>query len=245
MRLSKILLIFTVFLVVFFTQRSVFAQTDDSANNVMVGFLKAFFPSSPSTGGENNSGSPLAPSLPRATSFTSFREIFNEVGGKMGIPPRLLEAVQAIEHGDYLTNFTPEQVNTYSTPGNVIPRCGPNSCSAAGPMQMTMGIDDRGSSVCAHCGAGLTQCPNMWGAYGKSINTNGGYSHVSNPCNLRDNIYAAAAKIKSDSGNKGGIWTKEQVFAVGLHYYGSCSERFDFINGMSYCEFLWWYYGKE
>lgn len=249
MLFKKISTIIALGFIIVFIVGTVSAQSQPPADPAqIVNFLKIFFPGG--TAGEAaTSNAPNAPASqsapPTATSVKTFRELFNEIGGKMGIPPRLLEGVLVIEHGDYLLNFTSDQVNAYSAVGAVIPKCGPNNCSAAGAMQMTIGVDDRGSSVCAHCGSGLTQCPNMWGAYGRSVNTNGGYTHAPNPCNLRDNIYAAAAKIKSDSGNTGGAWTREQVFSVGLHYYGSCSERFAHLNDKSYCEFLWWYYGKE
>lgn len=251
MFLKKLSAFIAISFIIVFTVGTVFAQGQGPANpSHIVDFLKIFFPSG-TTGGGGQSGvtETTAPASrqppPTATAVKSFREIFTEVGGKVGVPPRLLESVLAIEHGDYLINFTSEQVSAYSVPGAVIPKCGPNECSAAGAMQMTIGVDNRGSSVCAACGEGLKQCPNMWGAYGKSVNTNGGYTHPPNPCNLRDNIYAAAAKIKNDSGNSGGPWTKEQVFRVGLRYYGSCSKKFSFLNDMTYCEFLWWHYGKE
>ncbi len=187
------------------------------------------------------------PSLFNPPSFnhSNFTQLFNEVGSKVGVPPKILAAVMTIETPSTF-NLSPEEINLYSTPNNVMPRCGPNVCSATGPMQMTIGIDNKGSSQCLGCG--LTSCPNAWARYGDAINIFTGASHNPNPCNLLDNIYAAAYKLKTDSGATDPVnWTQEQVYRAGTRYYGSCSDRYRYsrLGNRTYCEFLWWFYNSK
>lgn len=187
-----------------------------------------------------------------ATSIKNLRELLNNIEEKVGTPKRILEGVFTIESPGLLNSLTDEQVRAYSQPGSQVLGCRVNSCSAAGPMQFTTGIDNQGSSTCSQCcsaGKCLSRCPNAWGGYGNSINKYGRYEHQSNVCNLRDNLYAAGAKLKNDSGNKGGDWTKEQVFSAARSYYGACDDnhRYPRLNngkspGRTYCEFVWWYY---
>lgn len=172
----------------------------------------------------------------------SLSEIFDEVSSKVGVPKKILEAVLRIETPSTF-KLSSSDIKKYSTPNNFLPRCGPNFCSATGPMQMTIGIDHNGNRSCPSCEVGF--CPNAWASYGKAINIIGNYSHQPNPCNIRDNIYAAAWKLKKDSGaNNPLIWTKEQVFRAATRYYGSCSDRYRFsrLGGRTYCEYVWDYY---
>jgi hypothetical protein len=166
--------------------------------------------------------------------FSSIRKLFNEVGSQVGVPPAILEAVMLMESPSTF-NLDSQQIRQYSLPGNVISGCRPNQCSATGPMQMTIGYDYNRSTSCSGCcwgGRCLTRCPNAWATFGEG-----------NPCNLKDNIYAAARKLKNDSGAQSSSnWTKEQVFRAAERYYGDCTERFSGKNNMTYCEFVWWYY---
>lgn len=179
-----------------------------------------------------------------ATTVRNLREIFEDVEQKVQIPAKIVEGTLVVESPSTF-NFSEDEIQSYSQPGAVIPGCRPNACSAVGPMQMTTGIDNNGSSRCGGCG--LNQCPNAWSGYGNSVNTYGGYGHSSSPCNLRDSIYAGAAKLKKDSGNVGGPWTQEQVYRAARSYYGSCSDnyRYQRLGGRTYCEFLWWYYTSK
>ncbi len=179
---------------------------------------------------------------PPISSYSNFTQLFEEVGSKVGVPPKILAAVTTAESPSTL-NLTKEKINLYSTPNNVIPNCRPNVCSATGPMQMTIGVDNSGSFQCLKCG--LTYCPNAWARYGKSINIFKGASHNPNLCNLLDNIYATAYKLKNDSEATDPInCSQEQVYRAGTRYHGSCSDRYRYprLGNRTYCEFLWWFY---
>ncbi len=177
-------------------------------------------------------------------SLINFRELFSEIETKFGVPSRITEAVLTIESPNLL-NLTSDQINLYSQPGNTIPGCGPNVCSATGPMQMTIGTDNKGSTFCSACGSGRT-CPNAWSYYGNSVNNYNSPPHSSNVCNLRDNVYGAALKLKSESKATSMPWTKEQVYRAAESYYskGACSDNFRYkrLGNRTYCEFVWWYY---
>ncbi|QQG44515.1 MAG: hypothetical protein HYW86_01190 [Candidatus Roizmanbacteria bacterium] len=255
MNILKRFLILSFFIIFLFWGflSSTYAENDNSSSGSTIKeFLKIFFPSS---SGFQNNISQLSADSPNnnqlqpqeAISVKSLRELFSEIEKKVQIPARIIEGVMLVESPGLLNpespNFlTDEQVQEYSRPGAVIPGCRANACSAMGPMQMTTGIDNSGSSSCSDCG--LNVCPNAWAGFGDSVNTFGGYSHLSNPCNLRDNIYAAAAKLKDNSGAGSGVWTKEQVYRAAERYYGSCSDkyRYERLDNKTYCEFLWWYY---
>ncbi len=182
--------------------------------------------------------------------YTSLQNLFNEVGEKVGVPPKILEAVLTIEMPSTF-NLTSEEINRYSLPSAVIPGCGPNVCSATGPMQMTIGIDNSGSSSCSSCCNAtrcLNQCPNQWNVYGSAVNIFTSSTHQPNPCNLRDNIYAAAYKLKTDSGASDPLdWTQEQVYRASERYYGSCSDKYRYarLGNRTYCEYVWWYYNNK
>lgn len=198
--------------------------------------------SKPSTPTTIQSPAPFYPLPPGSVTPTSLTEIFQEAGGKVGVPEKIIEGVMRIESPStfYLTEA---QIGQYSLPGNLILNCHPNACSATGPMQMTIGIDDHGDTTCPHCGAGY--CPNAWASYGGGINLYGGYSHKPDPCNLRDNIYAATAKLKRDSGASDPlIWTQDQVYLAALRYFGKCDDahRYSRLGNRTYCEYVWDYY---
>lgn len=170
-------------------------------------------------------------------SFSSLREIFNDVGNQIGVPPIILEAVLQIEMPSVF-RFTPEQIKQYSLPGNTIPNCHPNVCSATGPMQMTTGRDANNNPLCPNCcwkGSCLDTkggCPNAWAAYGWG-----------DPCNLKDNITAAARKLKKDSKSNSPIfWTKDEVYRASYRYYGNCTVAYPRLGNRTYCEYVWWYY---
>mgnify|MGYP001594656622 FL=1 len=173
---------------------------------------------------------------------SNLNDIFNEVGQKVGVPPKILEVVMKIEMPSTF-DLSSEQIANYSAPNRTWPSCGPNVCSAAGPMQMTIGVDANGNKLCPRCGVGF--CPNAWSSYGRAVNSFGGYNHQANPCNIRDNIYGSAAKLKNDSGASGSSnWTREQVYQAAARYYGSCSDkhRYSRLQNRTYCEYVWDYY---
>lgn len=179
------------------------------------------------------------------TIVTNLTQLFNDVGKQVGVPPKILEGVMTIEMPSTF-RYSNDQIALYSQPGSRIPGCGPNVCSATGPMQMTIGIDNSGSTQCTKCG--LTSCPNAWARYGNAIQIFTGSNHTPDPCNLRDNVYGAAYKLKTDSGASDPLnWTQEQVYRAGTRYYGSCADRYRYprLGNRTYCEFLWWYYTNK
>lgn len=170
-------------------------------------------------------------------SFSSLREIFKNVGEKTGVPWPILEAVMQIESPSTFS-LSQNQIREYSLPGKTIPGCRPNECSATGPMQMTIGIDNFGNPLCPKCcWQGVCRdtrggCPNAWARYGSG-----------NPCNLLDNIFAAARKLKNDSQSTSShFWSKEEVYRASRLYYGNCTVKYKRLGDRSYCEFVWWYY---
>lgn len=185
----------------------------------------------------------IPPSYPQAP--LTLTELFNEVGQKVGVPAKILEAVMSIECNSTF-NLSAEEVALYSQPGNRLPFCTTNFCSATGPMQMSIGVDERGDTSCVRCGAGY--CPNAWASYGGAVNTFGGYQHSPNPFNIRDNVYAAASKLKNDSrASSVTDWTQDEVFRAGERYHGSCSDKYRYVHlgNRTYCEYLWDYYKNK
>ncbi len=178
----------------------------------------------------------------------SLKALINEVAKNTGVPSAIIEAVLRIEN-PAVFNLPDTLISEYSEPGNYWPECGPNVCSAAGPMQMTIGIDNSGSSLCSQCcwnGECLNTkggCPNQWAIYGAAVNLLGGYTHTPNPCNIRDNIYAGALKLKTDSRAKDPLnWSREEVFRAAQAYYGNCTVKYARLGNRTYCEYVWDYY---
>ena len=175
---------------------------------------------------------------------TNLDQIFTEASQKVGVPKRILEAIVTIENASTF-RLSSEEITQYSKPGNYWPKCGPNHCSATGPTQITIGIDHKGSPKCSSCGS-ITACPNQWLIYGKAVNKYAGDSHQALPCNIRDNIFASAAKLKNDSrASDPQNWTKDQVYKAARHYYGNCTDRHPHVGNRTYCEFLWDYYQNK
>ncbi len=213
---------------------------ENIANSSVASSSSALVPPTPSL------TPPLISPQYSSTSLTLI-ELFNEIGQKVGVPPRVLEAIMRVEDGEFFT-ISPSLISQYATPGNIISNCGPNKCAATGPMQMTIGVDLYDSPSCSTCT--YQPCYNQWAAYGKAVNTYGGYTHIPNPCNLRDNIYAAAAKLKNNSGVTGYSldWTDDQIYTAAHYYYGigKCDDAHHYtrypLNGRTYCEFVVDYY---
>ncbi len=174
--------------------------------------------------------------------FTAIQTFYDYVGQKVSVPTCVIEAISYMEYTPVL-KYTPEQVNQYIQPGQKIPNCPWNSCSAAGHMQMTIGTDERGSTSCNRCcwnGKCLNSCPNAWGSYGNAVNQYDGASHQSNVCNLRDSTFAAAKKLKQDSGTQAGNrnWDQNAIFQAGKRYFGECKTPFQHLGNRTYCEFI-------
>ncbi|MCL4374719.1 hypothetical protein M1523_02560 [Patescibacteria group bacterium] len=178
---------------------------------------------------------------------SSLTALMNEAAQKVGVPEKILEAVISIENPSAF-NLSPEAIARQSTPGSGL-TCPIASCSEQGPMQMTTGRDSNGRTDCPQCcwnGQCTGYCPNAWSIYGRSVNTYGGYTHTPNPCDLRDNIYAAALKLKTDSTATGATsWTQAEVNRAGLRYHGNCTYPYARLGNRTYCDYLWWYYQTQ
>ncbi|MCA9371988.1 hypothetical protein KC726_03760 [Candidatus Woesebacteria bacterium] len=169
-------------------------------------------------------------------------DLYRYVGNKVGVPACVLEAVSYIEWPTAF-NYTPEEVQLYSQPGQRIPNCAPNTCSASGHMQMTTGIDPYGSASCSQCcwqGSCLSSCPNAWGSYGNAIQQYENISHMPDVCNLTDSTYAAAQKLKNDSNTSPGDlnWSEEAMHRAGERYYGNCTVTYSRLGDRTYCGFI-------
>jgi hypothetical protein len=182
--------------------------------------------------------------------YQSLQSLFKEAGEKVGVPPKILEGVAFIEYKPTF-NLSPEEINLYSQPGATWPGCPLNECSATGPMQITTGKDKFGSTNCSSCCNNtrcLTSCPNQWSSYGNAVNIFTNENRQPNPCNLKDNIYAAAYKLKTDANASDSLsWTQDEVYKAAENYHGSCSENYRYarLGNRTYCEFLWWYYTSK
>lgn len=180
--------------------------------------------------------------LPVNQTFVALNDLYEYVGQKVGVPTCILKAISYIEYPTAY-NFSASQVQTYSQPGQTIPNCPWNLCSAAGHMQMTMGRDEQGSTSCNRCcwqGKCQTSCPNAWATHGRAVNQYDGTTHTPNVCNLKDSTFAAARKLKTDSGTAPGNrnWTDEQMMNAGRSYYGNCTATYPRLDNLTYCGYL-------
>lgn len=145
------------------------------------------------------------------------------------IPQCVLEAVGYIE-GAY--NWQENDPRKQSCPRNV--------CSAAGPFQITTGVDGKGDASCSACDSSWVKtngCPNTWG------------SRPGNPCS--DYTYAAQVsaqilKGKVSYGSNGTLSLtasdpksqKDAIILAGNGYYGG-DAPVGRLGGCSYGEFVY------
>lgn len=194
-----------------------------------------------------------------------------EIGQKVGVPPALILTVMNIETGTKFYSKDNAYVEKYSKPGASMPfsyyECSLNSCSAAGPMQMTIGYDSYNDITCSRCQYNINNnilgCNNAWAGVSGQVKSLVGSSSVS-PCNIRENMFGGTIKMKSDSTyviattKYGGVidtdcapsiknkpivsgmkWNIKAVYLTGCHYYGSCSTKYERLNNKTYCEYMW------
>jgi len=187
--------------------------------------------------------SPISP----ISTPASLQSLITEASQKVGVPYKILEGIISIEN-PAVFNLTDVEIGQKSNPGSGI-TCPIANCSEQGPMQMTTGRDSDGRTDCPKCcwnGKCTGYCPNAWGQYGNSISKYGGYIHTPNPCDLRDNIFAAALKLKTDSGATSPTeWTQEEANRAGLRYHGNCSYPYSRLGNRTYCQYLWDYYKNQ
>ncbi|MBI4129908.1 CHAP domain-containing protein [Candidatus Roizmanbacteria bacterium] len=203
----------------------------------------------------------------------SIRLLAKQTGDWAGVPWQVMEALMIIEGSSYgkgqdvnniktgLFKLTSQEVTYYQQPGMKVPNeivnCSPpNSCSAAGPVQFTIGVDNRGTNTCSGCG--LTECPTTWYGYKDTVLEVVKDGRTPEVCNLKDSVYAAARMMKKNSGTAPGLaeWKKPNVVRSATSYYGSCEpcatarpksgawyacQRL----GEPYCEFVWNFYREQ
>ncbi|KKR71701.1 hypothetical protein A3A55_00540 [Candidatus Roizmanbacteria bacterium RIFCSPLOWO2_01_FULL_40_14] len=183
----------------------------------------------------------------------SLRELIMQVASVFGVPWQVLEATLHIE-GEHVFGLSSDEIIQYQEPNAQVPtNCNPNVCSAAGPMQFTTGYDNLGTPRCTACG--LATCPNAWSSYQNAVTEKVNDGRMPNVCNLKDSLYAAAKKLKNDSGTGTSetTWNKTAVTKAAQAYYGSCTpcnvaksgtgayyacQRL----GKTYCDYVWDYY---
>ena len=181
------------------TQQQKDAAALGDLSSVLFDFTVPTLPPSaygPAPGGKGGSGQIANPG--------ALDLIFNEAGTKVGTPPKFLKAIMSIECGSMLS-LPASLVAKYSKPGGGLPpghKCYRNSIGAKGPMQF-MG--------------------NTWPGYATAVNQFGGYTHAPNVENIRDSVYAAAAKFKSDGQPTGPEWTFAQIRRAYGCYAGGCN----------------------
>ena len=175
------------------------------------------------------------------------------------VPPGILAGIISIEsRNNVFKKYDTAEVakhlaNTAWTPVN----CAANSCGAMGAMQMLTSY-----GVTNQCENQRARKVNNWAAYAckRDSNTN------PNPGNLRDNIFAAARKVKADSGTTAGQnsnLSNTVVEKVAASYYGSCSRSFPglgstlaeanscltfiktYPDSQTYCQYLVNYYANH
>jgi len=167
---------------------------------------------------------------------SEINKVINEAGSKVGVPPAMLKAILQRECPSTLT-FSDQQIAQYSQPGGKSPYCTVNECAAAGPFQITIGIDNRGMTTCGTCGDSWTDadaCPKTWESVKDTIKQYG-YTHDPLPWNIKDAAFASAALLKANSNTSApDNWTQEQVYAAASAYLGNCSGAH-----ASYCVKTW------
>lgn len=166
-------------------------------------------------GGLNNDNLPSVTGTLPAT--TKVNQVFNQVGAKIGVPPKLVRAFMRVECGSALSAFDASDtlVDEYIKEGAKYTQ----SCEFNYECLDSYGYQD----ALLYCAQGLMQfMPGTWVGYANTVNENGYTRASTNPWNLLDATYAAAKKIKLDSGNTDpNNWTEQQIKDAQRAYFGA------------------------
>lgn len=204
----------------------------------------------------------IEPHLPGRKEIASqnLEKIFEEVARQYCVPKAIIMAISQMEAGG-TWSYRDEEVTNFSTPDwwekegckmdeKVVGDCTKGYCydtcrvtdlcpsySVVGPMQFE---------------------ESTWNGYKNQLEDD--LSHEPHRCNLRDSIFAAAMKIKADSGTGSSEctdWNKETVRRATRRYCGSCGiaeecgtnptaecEQQHRACGYSYCEAVWLLYNE-
>lgn len=169
------------------------------------------------------------------------KKLIIDAGGWAGAPPAVIAAIAEIE-GPHIFDYTDEQILTYSAPGAKDPiNCAPNGCGARGPMQF---LNDGIATDCGDYTGKLM--PDVWAKYANAVNEAlPQENRIPEVCNIKDSIYAAALKIKTNSQTSKEetcLWSQEAVDNAARGYHGECSIKWERLGGRTYCEYVWEYY---
>lgn len=166
-------------------------------------------------GGLNNNNLPSVTGTLPAT--TKVNQVFNQVGAKIGVPPKLVRAFMRVECGSALSAFDGSDalVDEYIKEGAKYTQ----SCEFNYECLDSYGYQD----ALLYCAQGLMQfMPGTWVGYANTVNENGYTRGSTNPWNLLDATFAAAKKIKLDSGNNDpNNWTEQQIKDAQRAYFGA------------------------
>ncbi len=166
-------------------------------------------------------------------------KIIRDAAAKYGIKPCVLAGIAMVEaphifHEEGPNGYTTAKVNALAAPGAVDEmNCHPNSCTAAGPMQMLTGFCGNPQT----CGQNYKDPndPNKYtgGHSWEEFQNAGDRCPNCNVCNLYDSIYAAAAFLKARAGSN-----PTPTNAVKA-YFGECSDPLPgYLGGNhNYCSF--------
>lgn len=220
--------------------------------------LQRFLSKEGSTAPGNPTGTSPSTSIPapnRAGALAAWQELTNEIGPKFGIPPTMLMVIKYAETGLSYTDdakvekyrMNADQVREYSKPGNNLSedRCSRENadCGEAGATQITTDRDQNGNTSCPNCSA--HRCGNAWASYRNAvIQQNKSETHSPNPCNFRDNLYAAAAQLKiyMNEQNITAPFTQQEIVYILRRRWGWCtkfetcwSSPYDFKTDTGWC----------
>ncbi len=184
--------------------------------------------------------------LPPDQSFLALNELHKYVSAKLNIPLCVLNAVSKIESGS-TWKLSPGEILQYSSPGQVNPKCALGTCSEKGHLQMTTGIDELGTTRCANCcwkdNAGVRKCrdacpSSTWNSFKDAIRSYENVTWNPNPCNLRDQAYAGAKKLKINSKTQANDvnWTQETIDIAVRSYHGNCTLIYPQFDRRTYCQ---------
>lgn len=171
-------------------------------------------------------------------STQALKDLLDQVGNTMKVPASVLTGMLRFEGGNFATSSSPypynhifkypdDLIQQISVSGGRDPNCAQSSAGAVGPCQFM---------------------DSAWSTYGNTIKTIvGDPNYTPDRCNLRDCLYATAAKMKHDAVDNppmtlgqgcGGYtttatlpadscnWTLGNVAAAGYHYYGNCTANY-------------------
>ena len=171
---------------------------------------------------------------PNLTSET-LKDLFINAGTSYGVPAPIIASISLIEFSA-TWQLSDDKVQEYSQPGAKYPE----SCNEK---KEEIKDPDTGEITETKIWNGPMQLlTTEWEKYKNAVTDSTGESRTPEICNIKDSIYAAAKKIKNDSGIDPSldgcfIWEQAEVIKAAEAYFGQCEE-----DGVNYCDQVWQYY---